>query len=225
VVAAVVLDEQALEAEDLSEGKGIVRGRNGRPPTKVTTLCRRVEVLAEISYIPLEGRVSARAARQSVRALQPRQVVVLGGIHNGDLASDSGIDEVTLLVEAVRSHSSEPVQAPSDGETAELNVGHAAYSVRLIETPYQLPEDIAEGSEPSNPKELFEAQLGECTVSRFDFVATGKKVALDGSIVLAPRMGEEALKNRPSIYVSSGDVLLTDLRAEIIAQGMKASYR
>jgi len=135
-----------------------------------------------------------------------------------------GIDEVTILIEAIRTHSSEVVQAPIDGETIELNVGHAAYSVRLVDTPYQRPEDIMEDSEPPKPKELFEAQLGECTVSRFDFVATGKKVALDGSIVLAPRMDETALKNRPSIYVSNGDVLLTDLRSEIIAQGMKASY-
>jgi len=221
---ADIIDEQVLEAEDLSEGKGIVRGRNGRLPTKVTTLSRCIEVLAEINYIPLEGKVSGRAARQSVRALQPRQVVVLGGACKDGVDNQCGIDEVTILIEAIRTHSSEVVQAPIDGETIELNVGHAAYSVRLVDTPYQRPEDIMEDSEPPKPKELFEAQLGECTVSRFDFVATGKKVALDGSIVLAPRMDETALKNRPSIYVSNGDVLLTDLRSEIIAQGMKASY-
>lgn len=192
----------------------------------MTTLSRRVEVLAEISYIPLEGRVSGRAARQSVRALQPRKVVVLGGTYNKSAHNVNGIDEVSLLIEAVQSQSSESVSAPTDGETVELNVGHAAYSVRIVETPYQRPDAISVDSEPPMPRELLEAQLGECTVSRFDFVVTGKKVAVDGSMVLAPRLDEVVQKNRKkSIYLSSGDVLLTDLRAEIIAQGMKASYR
>ena len=41
-----IIDENALEAEDLSEGNGIIRGRHGRPPTKVSTVaknCRRQE--------------------------------------------------------------------------------------------------------------------------------------------------------------------------------------
>ena len=71
-------EEMALEAADLSEGNGIICGRNNRPPVKLSTESRRVEVLAEITFIPLEGRVDARAARQSVRVLQPRQVVILG---------------------------------------------------------------------------------------------------------------------------------------------------
>ena len=66
---------------DLSEGRGISPGRNDgrRPPSKVTTEPRRIQVFCEIDYIPLEGRVDARAARQSVPALQPRKVVGLGG--------------------------------------------------------------------------------------------------------------------------------------------------
>jgi hypothetical protein len=136
------------------------------------------------------------------------------------------IDEVSSLAVAARSHSveKEPVFTPSDGELVELSVGHYAYSVRLIDIPYQKPEEIDPDAEPAKPKELHESQIGECTVSNFDFVGTGKKVALDGSIVLAPRHGEEALKDRSSIHVSDGEVLLTDLRAEIIAQGMKAQY-
>ena len=98
-------DEQALEASDLSEGTGIIRGRNGRPPTKVTTVPRRVEVLAEIAFVPLEGRVDARAARQSVRALQPRQVIVLGGpMRENSEKSELPLevqDEVTILAEAL----------------------------------------------------------------------------------------------------------------------------
>jgi hypothetical protein len=40
---------------------------------------------------------------------------------------------------------------------------------------------------PAEPVEPFEAKVGACTVSIMDCVATGQKVALDGSIVLAPR--------------------------------------
>lgn len=218
-----------LEALDLSEGKGIVRGRSGRPPMKVTTVPRLLEVLAEITYVPLEGRVSSRAARQSVRALQPGQVVILGGTA-GNEDTDMAVDEVKLLADSVKTYITDDgsVLTPSNAETAELDVGHAAYSVRLIDTPYVSPEEMAtreENDDPPVPVEPFEAQLGEYVVSLFDSVATGRKVAADGSIVLAPRPFSKAIQEQqPNIFVSNGEVLLTDLRAELIAVGMKADY-
>jgi hypothetical protein len=253
-------DEEALENADLSEGNGIIRGRNGRPPMKVSTTIRRLEILAEIMYVPLEGLVDARAARQSVRALQPRQVVILGQDRQKKKkthkpSKEKGglfTGEAALLADAVRSLTiakeddgdekrRDTIFAPNDGETAELNVGHAAYSVRLIDTPYQkkrkTDEDGNESSSSSSTEqeeepestEPFEAQMGECTVSLLDCVATGQKVALDGSLVLAPhapsaRQQKQKQKER-NIMVSDGDVLLTDLRSEVIAQGMKADYR
>lgn len=231
------LDERGLEAMDLSEGKGIIRGRNGRQPTKVTTETRRILVFCEIDYIPLEGRVDSRSARQSVRALQPRQVVVLGGTKpepsNTDVNDKDGgkeeefemtTDEVRMLVDAAESLTSpnKKVYCLSDSETAELNVGHAAFSVRLIATPYRTPEERALEVEPPDPIELHETELGACTVSYLDYVATGQKVALDGSIVLAPR--KKRPSNQMSLYLSDGEVLLTDLRTDLIAQGMKAEY-
>jgi Cleavage and polyadenylation factor 2 C-terminal len=222
-------DEQAQEALDLSEGNGIIRGRNGRPPTKVSTVPRKVEVLAEVSFVPgLEGRVDARAARQSVRALQPREVIVLGGTQSQDASDDrDGLvtDEVSLLAEAAKSFAtgSKNVLTPSDGETAELAVGHAAYGVRLIDTPYQTIEDKEAADSMPETIEPFEAKLGVCNVSLVDCVATGQKVALDGSIVLAPRCMLSS-DDTPSIYLSDGEILLTDLRAELIALGMKAEY-
>lgn len=224
------MDERGLEATDLSEGRGIIRGRNGRPPTKVTTVPRRLQVFAEIDYIPLEGRVDSRAARQSVRALQPRQVVVLGGAkpdvtkENEEIDSFSPVDEVRVLAEAAHSFTTTNniVNTPSDFETVELAVGHAAYSVRLVATPYRTQEVKEQEQEPPEPVELYEAKLGPCTVSLLDYVATGQKVALDGSIVLAPRASSS---NQPILYLSDGDVLLTDLRTKLIAQGMKAEYR
>ena len=229
-------DERGLEAADLSEGRGIIRGRNGRPPTKIVTVPRRLQVFAEIAYIPLEGRVDSRAARQSVRALQPRQVVVLGGpkANNDDQTEqeDNGdeeqqkikvVDEVQLLASAAEAFtaSNTVVQTPSDFETIELDVGHAAYSVRLIEAPYGSRDEKHADEEPPEQIEPYEAKLGACTVSLLDYVATGQRVALDGSIVLAPRASSS---KHPSIYLSDGEVLLTDLRSELIAQGMKAEY-
>lgn len=218
------VDERGLEAMDLSEGRGIIRGRNGRAPTKVTTEPRRIQVFCEIDYIPLEGRVDARAARQSVRALQPRQVVVLGGTMPIDaVKNDALIDSVRILADAVQSftRSQAIVPCPNDLETAELNVGHAAYSVRLIANPYRSGEERTADEDQQEPIELHEAKLGACTVSLIDYVATGQKVALDGSIVLAPR---KSTRNPLSIYLSDGEVLLTDLRTDLIAQGMKAEY-
>ena len=216
------MDEEAMEALDLSEGEGIVRGRNGRPPTKVSTVWRKIEVLAEVSYIPLEGRVDAKSARQSVRALQPREIVVLGG---PSPESETQVhDEVRLLAEASRSFATggRPVLTPSDGEKAELHVGHAAYAVRLIDTPYVSPEERVSLESAPEPVELHEAKLGPCTVSKLDYVATGKKVAADGSIVLAPR--SSMIDDVPSIHLSLGDVQLTELNAELVAQGMKVEY-
>jgi Cleavage and polyadenylation factor 2 C-terminal len=218
------LDEKALEAVDLSEGKGIIRGRGGRHPTKVTTIPRRVEVLAEVSYVPLEGRVDAQSSRQSVRALQPRHVIVMGGPSPKGVDKKDLVDEVSLLAEAAASFATGDAEifTPSNGETAELSVGHAAYAVRLIDTPYRTSEEKESGEPAPPPIEPYETKLGACTVSLLDYVATGQKVALDGSIVLAPRAKPK--NDFPSIYLSAGEVLLTDLRSELIAQGMKAEY-
>jgi len=65
--------------------------------------------------------------------------------------------------------------------------------------------------------------MGECSVCLLDNVATGQRVAADGSIVLAPSTAlADARKH--SVMISDGEVLLTDLRAELIAQGMRAEY-
>ena len=257
-------DERGQEAIDLSEGTGIVRGRNGRPPTKVSTVNRRIGVVAEIDYIPFEGRVDSRSARQSVRALQPRQVVVLGGTkpdndnnenamdvvvtEEDDDDDDDDNDEITLVDEVkaladaakgfVQSNNNDDntiILTPTDSETIELDVGHAAYPARLIATPFRTKEEKEKEEVRPDPMEMSETKIGACTVSLLDFIATGQKVALDGSIVLAPRgkesrtmkkNGSSLLSNHSNaVYVSDGEVLLTDLRTELIVQhGMKAEY-
>mmetsp|Transcript_34613 Transcript_34613/g.63647 ORF Transcript_34613/g.63647 Transcript_34613/m.63647 type:complete len:285 (-) Transcript_34613:34-888(-) len=224
------INEKMLEVADLSSGKGIIKGRNGRPPVKVSVVSRRLEVLAEVVYTPLEGRVDARAARQSVRALQPRHLVVIGGPRSSAL----------LLADALRTSSGDDreknegssslAHIPGDGETVRLTVGHAAYGVRLVDTPYLTLEEREEmelagkdTAESPAAAEPFEAKIGDCSVSLVDFVATGKKWAVDGSIVLAPRPHKSTLK-QPSLMLSTREVLLTDLRAEVTALGMKAEY-
>lgn len=221
-------DNRRLESADLSEGNGIIRGRNGRPPSKVVTVPRRLQIFAEIDYIPLEGRVDSRAARQSVRALQPRQIVILGSTARRDSETkNEGVkknaDEVTLLIENARTFlpPESKILVPSDGETVHLEVGHAAFSVRLIANPFLAQED-ANGGDELKAVEMHETKLGVCSVSMLEHVATGQKVAADGSIVLAPRPKSSST---PSVYISDGEVLLTDVRAEMIAQGMKAEYR
>ena len=219
------LDEDALEAVDLSEGNGIIRGRNGRPPAKVTGIMRRIEVQAEISFLPLEGRVDARAARQSVRALQPRRIVVLGGPNADENEDDNRlVDEVGLLAEAAKAFITDdsPVLVPGDGDAVKLDIGHAAYAVRVIDTPYQTRDDKLAGISPPEVAEPYEAKLGACTISLLDSVATGQKVAADGSIVLAPR--QKDVDETPSLYISDGEVLLPDLRTALTAAGMKAAY-
>lgn len=221
-------DDRRLESADLSEGNGIIRGRNGRPPSKVVTAPRMLQVFAEIDYIPLEGRVDSLAARQSVRALQPRKMVVLGGVADRDDKCNSEkdpqtLDEVTSLVENARAflQPGSQILVPSDGETVDLEVGHAAFSARLIANPF-IEQEHASGQDAFKPVEIHETKLGACTVSMLEHVATGQKVAVDGSIVLAPLPKRST---NPSVYISDGEVLLTDLRAEMIAQGMKAEYR
>ena len=222
----------------MSEGKGIIRGRFGRPPMKVSIVYRKLEVLAEVVFIPLEGRADAKAARQSVRALQPRQVVIIGGGQQ-PVRLDAGKEklnkdypgEASLLADTIRAFlrgdNAAEVMIPSAGEVAELNVGHAAYPVRLIDKPYICKDEMENSSTP--PDELpsiepYEVKVGDCTVSLLNYVATGQRVATDGSIVLAPRIVPDKAC-RPVVMISNGDILLTDLRSEIIAQGMKAEYR
>lgn len=215
------INEKMLEVADLSTGKGIIKGRNGRPPIKVSVIPRRLEVLAEIMYAPLEGRVDARAARQSVRALQPRHLVVIGGPRSNSL----------LLTEALRTTSSSVpskgddgvAHIPKDGVTVHLSVGHASYKVRLVDTPYIAKEEMDLSEKEVKAVEPYETKIGDCTVSLVDFVATGKKWAVDGSFVLAPRLHPSTLK-QPNLMISTREVLLTDLRAEVTALGMKAEY-
>jgi hypothetical protein len=247
------MDERGNEAIDLSEGHGIIRGRNGRPPTKVSTMNHRIEVVAEIDFIPFEGRVDSRAARQSVRALQPRHVVVLGGANpesdgNAMEVDDTSpspesillVDEVQALADAAKGFvvsQHDPVLVPSDSQTVELRVGHHAYPARLVATPFRTKEERLVEEVVPDPIELAETKIGSCSVSMLDFVMTGQKVALDGSIVIAPRNTNakslsakpvcvfEQERQRPPVYVSDGEVLLTNLRTELIAQhGMKAEY-
>ena len=123
-----------LEVADLSKGKGIIKGRNGRPPIKVSTIPRRIEVLAEVVYIPLEGRVDARAARQSVRALQPRHLVIIGGPKSNSLLLADSLR--TIGPSSANRDKGVLAHIPIDGETVKLSVGHAAYSVRFIDNPY-----------------------------------------------------------------------------------------
>jgi len=113
---------------------------------------RKLEVLAEAVFIPLEGKADAKAARQSVRALQPRQVVIIGGgqqpvcLNAGKFKLNKDYPgEAALLADTVRAflrggHASR-VMLPSAGEVVELSVGHAAYPVRLIDKPYVSADD------------------------------------------------------------------------------------
>lgn len=266
------VDEVALEIADLSEGRGIIRGRNGRPPTKVFALPRRLDVLAEVSYIPLEGRVTSRAARQTARALQPRQLVVLGGarppnrpgylqnplavydkgnvavisddesnirrIRDGTTYRKTLSGEARSLAESVLDVTvSQQMFIPDNYETVELSVGHAAYSVRLTDTPYRRDamdtdeQDEEDDDVTRDENSLFgadEVKVGQYTVRFVDCVATGQKVAADGSVVLAPvamkGSTDSALVRKPQILLSDGEVLLTDLRSTMIAQGLKAEY-
>ena len=110
-----------------------------------------------------------------------------------------------------------------------MDVGHAAYPARLIATPYRTKEEKKTEESIPDPMELHETTIGACTVSRIDYIATGQKVALDGSIVLAPKKkattkASKSIHHQDPIYISDGEVLLTDLRTELIAQGMKAEY-
>lgn len=236
------LDKDAIEAMDLSEGTGIIRGRNGRPPMKVTTVVRRLDVLAEVAYIPgLEGRVSSDMARQSVKALQPREVVILGGStsnsDNFDADDDDIDDPVGSLAKAAQSAAtgSKKIFTPYDGETVEIPVGHAAYPVRLVDTPYLSAAEKRTVSKLPDPIESKEIKLGGCYVSVVDGIATGQKVAADGSIVVAPRNKTTASTTsyendngvilvEPSLHVSDGEVLLPNLRAELAGHGMKVVY-
>jgi len=206
-------DEETLEAIDLSEGRGIIRGREGRPPMKVTTEPQDLDVLAEVMYFPLEGRADAQAIRQSVRALQPQQLVVLGG--------PTG-EQVSKLVESSQPHVSDgTILAPADGERVELQVGHAAYDVRILDVPYQKEAATEEVQDPPELVERHEQHLRTCSVSLVDAVATGQKVASDGAIVLAPRAKK---RSHDTIMISEGEVLLTDLLGDLRAMGMKAEY-
>lgn len=218
------INEKMLEVVDLSNGKGIIKGRNGRPPIKVSVVSRRLEVLAEIVYTPLEGRVDAQAARQSVRALQPRQLVIIGGPQSNSLLLAEAL-RTTAISTASKGNSgkgSSLTHIPNIGQAVQLSVGHAAYKVRLIDTPYLTREEKAKLVEKDiESVEPYEAKIGDCTVSLVDFVATGKKWAVDGSIVLAPRRHQSTL-NQPSLMISTKEVLLTDLRAEVTALGMKS---
>jgi len=179
-----------------------------------------MDVLAEVSYVPLEGRADARAARNTVRALRPRNLVVVGGTGSGAAGLFDALARGGEGGGGGGGENSEQGHAPCDGETAEVSVGHAAYGARLVDASYLTREEkeaaAAAGEEQGAAAavEPAESKVGECTVSLVDYVATGKKWAVDGSVVLAPRRrsggnGEE----RPSLMLSTREVLLSEYRS------------
>merc|ERR1712151_92194 len=103
-----------------------------------------------------------------------------------------------------------------------------------MDTPYIPPNtsSMTNDNEDNNniSDELYEAKMGDYTVSLIHYIATGQKVASDGSIVLAPYLPitttttTDNNKKQKNVMISNGEVLLSDLRSEIIAQGMKAEY-
>jgi hypothetical protein len=184
--------------------------------------------LAEIEYIPFEGRISADMARQTVKSLQPRCCIILGGPRpdadteeNLDTATDSidflRVDPVTNLASTFQGTGG----SPSNRETLSLNVGFAAYDARLITIPFRTKAEKAKEESPPEPIELYETKIGSCTVSLLDYVATGQKQKLDGSIVLAPKRSTSKL---PAVYVSEGEVQLTTVAEELTIHGLKPVY-
>jgi len=93
-------------------------------------------------------------------------------------------------------------------------------SIKLKRRKWNQP--IYDAIEPVEPQE---AKIRYCAASLVGYVATGKKWAVDGSIVLAPcRRQLVNLLKQTSLMISTREVLLTDLRAEVTVLGMKAEY-
>jgi len=85
--------------------------------------------------------------------------------------------------------------------------------------------ESADTDDAIKPVEPQEAKIGDCTAILVDYVAMGKKWAVDGLIVLAPRRRQLVnLSKQPSLMISTREVLLTDLRADVTAFGMKTGY-
>jgi len=220
-------EEDRRELEDLSEGNGIIRGRKGRSHQKVFSEVENITVKAEVLFIPYDSMVDSESARYIISALRPRQCVILG-------SSDAPVhpkSELALLANSIRptTTNQNSVYMPTPGNTQELNVGSAAFSVRLVEEPYvSNPEEYGEDFDFNTllGEKQVEAKLGNYTVSLVDSVANGKKTKGEGNLVFAPKLaslsGDQL--NKPTVMLSNGDVLLTDLRSEFLDREMKAEY-
>jgi hypothetical protein len=130
---------------------------------------------------------------------------------------------LTRFATSIAPSDKDNVPIPADGETVEIHVGHASYAVRIIDKPFYAADHPSSDENNVESIEPVETQVGSCLVSLLDAAATGQKVAADGSIVLAPR--GVVTDDTPKLYLSDGEVLLTDLRADLIAKGMRAEYR
>mmetsp|Transcript_7944 Transcript_7944/g.15974 ORF Transcript_7944/g.15974 Transcript_7944/m.15974 type:complete len:960 (-) Transcript_7944:58-2937(-) len=223
-------EEIRREIEDLSEGHGIIRGRNGRSHQKVFSEVKNTTVKAEVHFIPYDAMVDSESSRYIISALRPRQCVILG---SSSTEPNESASELMLLANAVRptTTNKDSVYTPTPGELLDLNVGSAAFSVRLVEEPYvSNPEEYSEDFDFSTltGQKQVEATLGNYTVSLVDSVANGKKTKGEGNLVFAPKLAtssssKDAL-NKPTVMLSNGDVLLTDLRSEFLDREMKAEY-
>ncbi|GMI10353.1 hypothetical protein TrRE_jg6690, partial [Triparma retinervis] len=140
--------------------------------------------------------------------------------------------ELALLANSIRptTTNQDSVYTPSTGELLELNVGSAAFSVRLVEEPYvSNPEEYGEDFDLTTlqGQTKVEATLGNYTVSLVDVLANGKKTKGEGNLVFAPKLANASSKDeltKPTVMLSNGDVLLTDLRSEFLDREMKAEY-
>ena len=68
-----------MEIDDLMEGRGVIRGRNGRPTLMIINEAEEMEFSAEICYEPFDNVCDAKTARMIIAGMQPRKVVLLGG--------------------------------------------------------------------------------------------------------------------------------------------------
>ncbi|GMH77102.1 hypothetical protein TrLO_g9104 [Triparma laevis f. longispina] len=212
-------EEKNMEVNDLSEGGGVIKGREGRPDMKVIAETSELEVLAEVHYIPLQIGCDAEAGRYTMAAVRPRQMIILG---TGNGEAGEGEDEVALLRKKVQPSTTngDSVYAPKLDESTTCTIGTSSYNVRIVDE--ETEAEVVNSLASNKTKKLVEAQMGTYKVSLVDAQMNGKIVKESGALVYAPRAMDDSVGS--SVMLSRGDVLLTDLRAQFLTRHMKADY-
>eukprot|EP00611_Tribonema_gayanum_P021551 TRINITY_DN416_c0_g1_i1.p1 TRINITY_DN416_c0_g1~~TRINITY_DN416_c0_g1_i1.p1 ORF type:complete len:651 (+),score=190.70 TRINITY_DN416_c0_g1_i1:1279-3231(+) len=199
VSAATAAAQTALRSDSaFYEDTGVL-------PSKVVLQERELVVRARVAYIDMEGLSDGRSVRNLLATVGPRQLVLVGG----------SVKAVSALSEDARDrHICSAVFTPRSGDTVRAALDTDVFDVLVHDSLYtRLRWQSVKGYELAQVDSAVAPQPPPSGV-------LGKRERPPPPILFPPQDREEGETGRPAVFVSFGDVQLTQLSTALRKAGM-----